>query len=335
MGLEEKVLLNRIGWIDISKAICIYFVVLGHALTYNEPYECFFRNFIYVFHLPVFFFVSGYLFSNKKHCFSSFLLVNIKSLLLPYIFLNLLALIINYPHVSHHGLKQSLIFFITGHGYAPAGPAWFLLCLFWVRLQMYYIVRCRLWLITVLFFIYGVLAYFFPLHLYWDIDASFMAMPIVIVGYLSRRYIAECINNKQNKIKLLLVFFVSFALTLLCTSIQQKEAMYSRLFGEYGIVFYIGAFVGIIMIISISKYLEKYNNKIVSVISSGSIIIMGLHGAFYIYTFKIFNKLSLFSSGSNILLKIIICLLVMAEMYYPIMILQKHFSYFLGGRKVK
>ena len=44
-------------WIDWMKAIGIYLVVLGHFYSYGE-------KFIYVFHIPLFFVISGFL--NKK-----------------------------------------------------------------------------------------------------------------------------------------------------------------------------------------------------------------------------------------------------------------------------
>lgn len=51
---------NRIVWIDWTKAILIFLVILGHSGSVFTPI-------LYLFHIPAFFFVSGYLCNyNKK-----------------------------------------------------------------------------------------------------------------------------------------------------------------------------------------------------------------------------------------------------------------------------
>ncbi|MFC2529769.1 acyltransferase family protein, partial [Segatella oris] len=51
---------QRINWIDWSKVFAIYLVALGHLLG-NTGMEGYLHNCIYFFHMPFFFFVSGYL----------------------------------------------------------------------------------------------------------------------------------------------------------------------------------------------------------------------------------------------------------------------------------
>ena len=53
---------KRIDFIDVAKGIAIFLVVYGH--TYDG------RNlhlFIYSFHMPLFFFISGLLFKENKY----------------------------------------------------------------------------------------------------------------------------------------------------------------------------------------------------------------------------------------------------------------------------
>lgn len=323
---------QRVRWIDFSKAICIFFVVLGHALSYTNENEYAFRNFIFIFDLQVFFFVSGYLYRVKEKTIISNLVSNIKSLIIPYIFLNVIAVCLFFPSFIHN-VKPTLHYFIIGHGYAPAGPAWFLLCLFWIKIQMFYVSRLDERIQLLIAFIYGFFAYYFPWHLYWGIDVSFMAMPIFIIGYLTKKHFSEFINKQYSLWLLSGLFLIAFVATFYLSLIQHIESMFSRMFGTYGVLFYIGAVIGIVMIISISKLLEGFCNKVILMLSSGSIIIMGLHGVFYRYTLAILNKLSILTiSELNIPFKVTICLVVLAEMYIPIIILRKYCSQFLGGR---
>ena len=56
---------QRINWIDWSKVFAIYLVVLGH-LVQRTGIELYIFYFIYLFHMPFFFFISGYLFKVRE-----------------------------------------------------------------------------------------------------------------------------------------------------------------------------------------------------------------------------------------------------------------------------
>ncbi len=120
-----------IAWIDACKGIGIYLVVLGH-----DGISPALEHFIYLFHMPLFFFLSGYLHS-PKHDFRRFFQKKAIHLLLPYAsFLALLYPIELARVYVHHG---------SGAAYAHAilqavwggsrlrglyGVCWFLPCLF-------------------------------------------------------------------------------------------------------------------------------------------------------------------------------------------------------------
>lgn len=78
----NRINIKRDKTIDILKALCLIFVILGHC---GFPGT----QFLYLFHMPLFFMASGYLFDKKK-IFSSkdlkiFCFRKIKSLWLPYV----------------------------------------------------------------------------------------------------------------------------------------------------------------------------------------------------------------------------------------------------------
>ena len=82
--MKEK---ERILWIDYTKSICIYLVVLGHTLI-PQPMT----DFIYTFHMPLFFFLSGCLFSFEKNpTFEGFITKRFKRLMIPYLWINLIT----------------------------------------------------------------------------------------------------------------------------------------------------------------------------------------------------------------------------------------------------
>ena len=69
---------NRILWIDAAKGIGLLCVILGHL---GVPYL---STLVYTFHMPLFFFLSGIVFSGSKYSPAEFLKRKLKSLVLPY-----------------------------------------------------------------------------------------------------------------------------------------------------------------------------------------------------------------------------------------------------------
>lgn len=83
---------NRIGYIDRFKGVGILLVVLGHMGVSHE-----WCTFITTFHMPLFFFLGGYLF-NIEHYPSTkkFLIKKVKRIILPYLFFSLISLVASY-----------------------------------------------------------------------------------------------------------------------------------------------------------------------------------------------------------------------------------------------
>ena len=51
---------ERIAWVDFAKGVAIILMVLGHAV-YNDL-----QKFIFVFHMPFFFVIAGFLLNFEK-----------------------------------------------------------------------------------------------------------------------------------------------------------------------------------------------------------------------------------------------------------------------------
>lgn len=86
-----------ISWLQVIGPIL---VVLGHSLNGIENYGAWYifsKQFIYIFHMPLFFFISGYLLSHngwlKENTYKEFLSKKALRLLLPYFFWNILMLL--------------------------------------------------------------------------------------------------------------------------------------------------------------------------------------------------------------------------------------------------
>ncbi|WP_195202481.1 acyltransferase family protein [Phocaeicola massiliensis] len=91
--------LSRIDWIDIAKGIGIFLMVMGHTSIPKLG-----GHWIYSFHMPLFFFLSGFLFQSGKYSWSQFIKRKVRTMVVPYFFFVVLNWIVcellqydNYP----------------------------------------------------------------------------------------------------------------------------------------------------------------------------------------------------------------------------------------------
>ena len=133
--------------IETLKSIAICLVVVGHSLPTklieeNVHSVIVVRNIIYSFHMPLFMFISGFLFvkyslsnTDKYHNEISFIISKFKLLIIPYIALQLLGFLLKgfVNDYSYGHYEFSLIYYLNGL-VNPADSSvpmyWFLLTLF-------------------------------------------------------------------------------------------------------------------------------------------------------------------------------------------------------------
>ena len=72
--------MDRIEWIDIAKAIGLIFIIIGHNIYKYEG-----AKYIYWFHVPLFFMLSGILHRQNIPTFT-FIQARFKHLMVPYLF---------------------------------------------------------------------------------------------------------------------------------------------------------------------------------------------------------------------------------------------------------
>ena len=138
---------KRIEWIDITKALAMFAIVLGHTLR-SGPVQ----TYLITFHVPLFFFLSGLVFSTKKYTsFSSYLLAKVKTILVPYFAFGLVSVLIFLVFgrfagdVLEQGIDSkwwehfvALLYGNTRVFSLQANlPLWFLPCLFVVQMLYY------------------------------------------------------------------------------------------------------------------------------------------------------------------------------------------------------
>ena len=83
----------RFDWVDIAKGIAIILMVVGHS---SIPVS--FSRYIWSFHMPLFFVISGFLYDADKYKNLLFLIKRrMQTLIVPYVFFSIIAFIGMYP----------------------------------------------------------------------------------------------------------------------------------------------------------------------------------------------------------------------------------------------
>lgn len=185
---------SRINWIDTIKGIAIIFVVLGH-IDWGENPLCIW---IYSFHMPLFFALSGMLlfFSNgtKKDSPKSFVLRKLRNILYPYVTFSIISLL--YLYVFKKGVYTALVDTIKLFGY---GALWFLPTLFFSSLLFFFCYRIykNEWAFVIFFFLLAILGdNFIKWNSYFFIQRIFLATGYIFLGYWFGRISTKLMNSK-------------------------------------------------------------------------------------------------------------------------------------------
>lgn len=125
---------GRISYIDALRGFAIVLVVLGHAIQYsvvNFDDQPIFRL-IYAFHMPLFMFISGFVYHHEERNPWLFLRKKLRFLVLPFVSWLLVSLLWFHTVNAHNAIE-----FLLGILKSPdAGGLWFLWVLFLIYVVM-------------------------------------------------------------------------------------------------------------------------------------------------------------------------------------------------------
>lgn len=269
---------ERQCWIDWAKSIAIYGVVLGHVSNVSNPVWV--KNIAEVliwFHVPLFFLISGYLFRIKENSFGEFLKNSVKSLLIPYVFFNIISSPILWKLQAHDVWMTGMYEFFICKSHAWAGPAWFLVALFNIRLLAYWLLKIRgTWLRVGVIVLLSIIPIVISNQLYFGGSSAMVGLNFFMVGYFLKR--KDAINKylSLNAWALYLIPCLLFVMAMLLHPFDINVAK-----GWVGSPFsYVKSFVAVFMAISFCLLLRNWKLEIVQLISRGCIVIMGLHMTF-------------------------------------------------------
>ena len=251
----------RIDYIDYAKALGMLTVIWGHTKLTGVSNE-----FVYAFHMPLFFFLSGMVFNRGRYDgFRHFFMRKVKTLLYPYLIFSLVtwAFWASYSYLTHAPVKsywmpllQTFVAQGSGGFLEHNVPLWFVTCLFVVEMSYWFISKLKDWQNLAVSILCAVVGYllvyrckFWDFRLLpWSTESALMAMPFFALGnLLVKRISNEKIIWAVGKHKLICFvgMLVGFALTAYIGHHNGVVSMGHSRLGSNPLVFYVTALIGI------------------------------------------------------------------------------------------
>lgn len=268
---------NRLDYIDIAKAVGMFAIIWGHILLHGWS-----NLFVYSFHIPLFFFLSGMVFNGAKYD-SLWRLVKrrAKTLLLPYLLFSVLTWIIwaGTKIVSHEQVNLFFPLLETVFAQGSVGyvvhnlPLWFVPCLFVVEVVYYCMNKLPEWLVVICcvccafignYMIRGGHLDFFG-QLPWSIEGAMNAISFYALGNILINHIAhQKLVDKISSYKVFSIFTITIlTIVLLFSSIHNGEiSVGSNKLGNNTVLYYINALIGITTTIAFCVLLSQIRTKI-------------------------------------------------------------------------
>ena len=236
----------RIEWIDVARGIAIFLVCLGHR---DIPH--FMGKWIYSFHMPAFFYISGYITKYELNVsFIEFLKKKGKRLLIPYTSLSLVYIFFQLVYAFVFHKKFEILVYVRNFFVgSKIGSSWFIIALLVVEIVAYFIhkipcsIRVKIVIVSVLGTLGFVVNYYLTEQLIWNIPAAMVGLLFFEAGYISRiKNIFEVV--KQNNNMLLGILAVLLVVSTLSTQYNGAVDMWYLKYSN-PLLFLVGAFSGI------------------------------------------------------------------------------------------
>lgn len=293
---------RRVEFIDYSKAIAIFLVVLGHTPFCNNTI----KQWLYSFHMPFFFAVYGLTYNLEEHAKKGFFTVGFLKSKLRRLILPAMIWAIGYSILfgllNNDFYLKNFLYIVYGSQASlkkadSLTSIWFLPCMFLAvcfteiifqllnrpKIKRKYQTTMLIMLTVVL----SVLSDLFPRMKNgypWSGNIALMATAFILIGYLLRELYSKLpgINNGES-IPWLTILGISFVLVAVLFKWNLKYLtlnnadMASGTYGNY-LYYMLNSIFGIIMLIGISILLaQRVKSGLICFIGSNTMAIFLLH----------------------------------------------------------
>ena len=243
---DDWIMQSKNREIDILRGIAFCLVLIGHsfpdsAYGYINAYTEFGREYIYSFHMPLFFIISGFcmnpLLSQKAINIKLEIIKRSKRLLIPYFFYSYIAIIPKLIFNSYMYIKfEPKIVLETLLGNSASGSLWYLWNLFVINIFFLFISRFssnkKIWLsMSLMLYIMHLLFHEF----YFD---KLLEYPVFyVIGVFVSTYFSDIREWLSSKGKLALLFMVINAAIVITIGNDERVRLLTALFGSISMLY--------------------------------------------------------------------------------------------------
>lgn len=305
---------KRLEFPDIAKGLGIIFVLFSHSCGFPV-----FGNAIVAFYMPMYFFVSGYVYKPGRSVTEN-IRRRLKQLLIPYVGFTLLlyAEHIAVSAVKHELTAEALFKPLAGALYSRAllyadfrsgniefftisnNPMWFITAMavasiiFYVLAERFIGSRKTALVTTAVFTAITAVFTYCPVLMPWSIDTAFACALFMLAGAWlgSRNYFGD--GNKE-RFPFLFVCLAALVYGVICEAAEPIN-LSLRDYGYDGILgavwFLAAAFAGIIIFLWLCRYIERFRmSKLFIIVGKHTFTIMCLHIVMIKYLNKVYFRL--------------------------------------------
>lgn len=263
---------ERVVWVDYVKVVCISLMIACHV-----GQEVFSPVWIYQFHMPAFFIVSGFLFKPRP------VIKNVRSFLTPVLLYSTINMGFNSLSLIHAhncawgGVIKAWMesFWIFRQGELFPG-IWFIVCLLAMRVMFSFdccrkraytiAALCCLWMMVSPYFVNDSTVSQF--HIYH----VFASVPFFVAGLWIKEH-PDAFQRATNcrfeiKLGLVVIFWGICSLQGFCEILRNS-------FGFNYFIYMLNAFIGSFLLICTCRYLPE--RKYIVTLSCGTFLLLGLH----------------------------------------------------------
>lgn len=275
---------SRVLWIDIARGIGLLLVFIGHL---DIPAA---SAWVYTFHMPLFFFLSGLLYPGcEKYSFSEFAWRRFKGLVIPYftlgsviaLFYSVIYAINGEPAATYAEMFRS--FLIQEHYWT----IWFLAALYLAQLIYYAIDRCfNRWrgavtIASLALCVLGFLRYRLGFgSLPWNLDVALVAQFFFHLGYrfMHLEKIRECFVGSMPTLRLIGISLACLVINVVAAKACIVLSGYSldMSVGLYGneLMTIIAAIAGILLVVTLASVVRS---RFITYLGRNTMILFSWH----------------------------------------------------------
>lgn len=217
-------MIKRNIYLDQMRGIAALLVIFGHCFqtAYISYPSLIIYQFIYLFHVPLFAMVSGYLLAEKENMpFFTFAYSRVKRLFIPYIiWMTVIAWVYNDALLINNPFQFYL------RGITTIQTPWFLYVLFISSLIFFLITRVKSKIIIFCIAIGMLMLNMYSRQKTLDVSAVFVVKTIYYIFIVALGYYFQTFNIKQSHLKLIFVPAIIFLFLFLSLDLSLRKNPY-------------------------------------------------------------------------------------------------------------